>query len=226
MRDNKISKKIAGLLIVLLLGVYLCTGITAQADAGELVKNGFKKTIALSNVDKKAGYWFVVDGPGKITKANVKIKVKSSKKSVASVKSEGYGIFAVYPKKPGRTTVTITGVSNGKKFKYKGTIKVVKFQRPFKTFKMDGKSYLKEMKSTYNILEMSTDKSAVKFNYKLKSGWKINKVYVNGKKVKFKNGKKIALGNDGAVYITMQVKNKKTGATMETYIDISNSSIN
>ncbi len=218
MRENKINKKFLGLFIVLFLGIFMCTGITTKAGGGEPVKNGFKKTIVLSATDKKNGYWYIANAPNEIKN----VKVKTSKKSVATVKNAGYGMFGVYPKKAGKTTVTVTGVCNGKKFKCKGTIKVVKFQRPFKTFKIDGKSYLKKVKSGVNYIQMTTKKSEVKFNYKMKSGWKVSKVYVNGKKVKFKNGKKISLGQDGLVCVAMVMKNKKTGATIETYIDISN----
>lgn len=210
MNKSKLKQRIQGMILIFLFTIIIFPAMTVRADDTICVKNGFKKTLVYSKYDKKYGYNFETDIPQNAKKC----KVSSSKKSVATVENYGSGYFCLKPKKEGKTTVTVTGVVNGKTVKCKGTVRVVKFQQPFKTLKIDGKSYLKKLNASYNYLEIKTKKSKVKFSYKLQPGWKILESQVNDGKVK--NGKTYSIGEEEPLQIYILLKNKKSGEEIMT----------
>ena len=140
--------------------------------ADKYVKNNFKETV----INDKNDYIFTLQEPLIPLK---KVKVISSNTKVATAKNMGWegqvNQFRLTPKKEGTTKITITGTANGKKIKLKGTVKVVNFENPFTKLTLGGESYLSKMKNRGTRIEIKTDKSALKLQYKLKPGWKIKK---------------------------------------------------
>lgn len=196
-----------GLILALVLSVVSYPALEVKADPSMGIKNGSKKTLINSAADRKEGYYiYFSDMPDSVKK----IKVSNSKKSIATIKYFGYGMFTVKPKKAGTTKVTLTGTADGKKITRRCTIKIVNFKQPFKSLKIDGKDYRKKVKSSGNGIGVKTKKSKIKFNYKLNSGWKVVDAQTDGKKVK--NGKTYSLPiGEQYVGIELYVKNKKTG---------------
>lgn len=199
-------------MLVFLFALMIAPVKNVKADDTVSVKNGFKQTVVYSKTDKKWGYNYCVTSVPDNAK---KCKVTSSKKSVGTVENYGYGVFNFMPKKEGKTTITITGVVNGKTKKWKGTIRVVKFQQPFKVLKINGKSYLKKIKGSNNYCEMKTGKDKIRIDYKLQPGWKVVESYVNDEKVK--SGKTYSKDENGSMVIYMTLKNRKRGEKIFFY---------
>lgn len=133
-----------GLILALVLSFVSYPALEVKADPSMGIKNGSKKTLINSAADRKEGYYiYFSDMPDSVKK----IKVSNSKKSIATIKYFGYGMFTVKPKKAGTTKVTLTGTADGKKIMRRCTIKIVNFKQPFKSLKIDGKDYRKKIKS-------------------------------------------------------------------------------
>lgn len=207
---------IIGIIMALIIGFVPYPASEVKADPSMSVKNGEKKTLINSAMDRKEGYYiYFSDMPDSVNK----IKVSTSKKSVAAIKKLGYGMFTVKPKKAGTTKVTVTGTADGKKITRKCTIKIVNFKQPFKSLKIDGKNYSKKVKSSGNGIGVKTKKSKIKFSYKLNSGWKVVDARADGKKVK--NGKTYSLPiEERYVGIELYVKNKKTGEMVAVWATV------
>ncbi|MGN0353544.1 MAG: hypothetical protein ACI4EI_00545 [Muricoprocola sp.] len=120
-------------------------------------------------------------------KDNVKFSVTNSNKKVAMVHvaknlkgKEKEASLSVTPKAPGKTTVTVKYIVNGKTYKKVLKYNFAAYENPFSSFKIDGK----EMASQFNKLKKSeyfgdgywdfTGKiTAGKLSYKLKSRYKV-----------------------------------------------------
>ena len=211
MGNKRMRQMIYGTVMVLFLGL-IAYPSTAKADITYGVKNGFKKTVSCSAVDRENGYFLSASNiPAKAKK----VKISLSKKSVGKVKSYGGGDFVFYPKKAGKTKITITAVVKGKKVKCKGTINVVKFKQPFKSLKVDGKDYSNNIKgSEGSAVEVKSNKSKAKVELNLKSGWKVSKVYKGEKKMKNRKSFTLKKGDGIGVY----VKNKKNNMEVNLYV--------
>lgn len=220
MKHSNKSKRTGILITAFLLILAMCTPVIASADGTIPVSNGFKHTIILSKIDQQRGYSFYAED----LPANVKnVKVTSSKKSVATVKGNGPLNFTVTPKKVGTTKITLKGKSGKKAVKCAGTIKVVKFQQPFKTFKINGVSQRGAVTSSINVKAVEVDKSKAKIDFKAASGWKVLSATVyssTGKSQKLKNGKTYTIAKQGYLAVSLYMENKKNGAVIENYFNI------
>ena len=213
-----------GLFVFLALIILPVTHV--KADDTICVDNKFKKTVVYSKDDKKYGYIFSMSGL--YADSLEQVKIKSSNKSVATVKPISRGAFQLYPKKAGTTRITITAVMNNKKVKKTGTVKVVNFQNPFKNLKVGGKNYLSKVKGSYNYLVIKTKKANVKLNYKLNSTWKIADAHAYGTEqisniggtTAAKNGMNYALKEGETLMIYLELKNKKNGVEIGTWLHI------
>ncbi|MGN1167442.1 MAG: hypothetical protein ACI4S2_13560 [Lachnospiraceae bacterium] len=214
---RRMKTKILELMTVLFLVLLICPAMTAKADDNEywISKRNFKETVYMPiGNQKKDGICMHLNLPA--NSKNYKVSVNNKKLLKAKMQ---YGVLVLYPKKTGTVKVTVTAVSNGKKVKSKGTIKLVKYENPFKTLKIGGKSYRKKitMRCIHDGFNIA-NKTSMKINYKLKSGWKFVSKDVaiedeegNVKSWNIKNGKTYTWpkGNDMQVY--MILKNKKHG---------------
>jgi hypothetical protein len=102
---------------------------------------------------------------------------------------------------------------------------VVKFQKPFKTLKINGKSHLGDITSSINTPYVTTDKSQVKLDFKAASGWKITSTTVStdtGKRQKLKSGKTYSLGERGYLAVSIYMQHKKNGAVVMNSFHITN----
>ena len=120
-------------------------------------------------------------------------------------------------KKPGTAKLTLTYKSGSKKYKYTVTIKVIKYQNPFKTFKIGKKNYayvfnkvnmyggtdkMPELKNgTYNF-EVKPNK-----NFSIKSAKFQQTVGKKVKNVNIKNAKKIKITDSAYFEFLMKYKN-------------------
>ena len=160
-----------------------------------------------------------------------KIKISYSKKGIVQVVpiKETYdgrkwpGTYNIFAKKPGTTTVSITGTKKGKKITYKGKITVEKYSNPFSKLKIDGKSYLSKTtkikvskdNELYNSFNIRSSKATMKIDWKLKPGWKMESVSDNENTSgmldyvgEVKNGKKFSI--KGKREIEMLLQHKKS----------------
>lgn len=222
--------------------VCLFPQICAKADFQKTtVKNNFTKVLIYSGkyADPVTEPWvFDVNNLVKMKK----VTVSSSQKSVVTVKklTDNTGAFGgtagetacwclqAEPRKAGTSKITIECTNaRGKKVTYKGTIKVVKFVNPFKTLKIDGKSYLSKIKGDNCDIKVKSKAKKFKLNFKLKSGWKLIGTpkfeYFSDSGYKsvgaFKNGKTYKL-NKGDTYVALDLKNSKTKAVEKIYITV------
>lgn len=220
MKNKK--QKMMGIVLMLFLGFAVVFPSMKVRAMGVIdIKKNFKQTVTYSASDKKNGYLL---GTYNVLPQNAKkIKVISSKKSVANIKKQkvqgGPPIFFLMPKKTGTTKVTVSAIVGKKTVKYTGTVKIINFKNPFKSLKINGKSYLKQVKGSENLIHIK--KSKVKLNYKLKPGWEIDLKSIYGfKQTSVKNNQTYTLKKDAfAAHITIQVKNKKTGEKISVIIE-------
>ena len=179
MKKNKIF---LALFLVLLLSVSL----GQYVFAGPIMFNDNNKlTIVYSKKDKANGYFvgfmksFEDYQAGDSTQRSIKnVKINVADSSIVKIKTTGNNAlaFTVYPKKVGKTKITLTAKINGKKKTYKGTIIVRKFVNPFKMIKVNGQSILNKIKGglNYNIkVKNLVSGQQPVYKYKLKSGWKV-----------------------------------------------------
>ena len=204
MKTDK-RKKIMGLAFMVFFVSMVMLPITAEARSVINVEDGFKRTIVLSEEDEKNGYYV---GTVNVPRKAKKMKVVTSKKSVARIGKCENGLLCIYPKKTGTTKLIVSAIVGKKKIKQQGTIKVVKFQNPFRVLKINGKSYLSKVKGSGNYIQFK--KSKIRLNYKLKPGWKIFATYVEGfKPDTVKNNTTYTL-KELSGYIAICAKNKKS----------------
>ena len=192
-----------GAVLMMAFVVCLVPVVTASADGfttDDFVENGFKKTLAdvprTCQAAQVEHAWHValkIDDEAKI------LSVKSSNSKVASIGKRFYRPFTdifITPKKPGTTKITIVARTGGKQITCRGTVTVVKFEKPFTKLKIGGKDYLKKIKcgAEYNF-DVDTKKDSLKLEYELRPGWKIKSVTTTNEeyeeinyKKKFKDG--------------------------------------
>ena len=231
---KKLKKMLLTAAVVMTFAICLVPAMTTNADGfttDDFVQNGFRKTLAdvpkTCPAPKEEHAWHIAlkaDNKAKI------LSVKSSNSKVASIGKAFYKPFTdifITPKKPGTTKITIVAKTGGKQITCKGTVTVVKFEKPFTKLKIEGKDYLKEIKcgSTY-YLDVDTKKDGLKLEYKLRSGWKIKSVFAMNEKYEdinykkeFKNGIKLFKKYG---YYRVLLRNTKTGVEQCIYIDMPN----
>lgn len=203
-----IRKRILGLLALCFMALSLYPKVPVQAAyAGILgyeqnLKDGFRETIVYNPSDAQGYYEVNADGIYGHTCKNRKA-VSSDKKIVTVKYSPVHQCFLLTPKKTGTAKVTFSAVRKGKKVTCQGTVKVVKFQNPVKSLKINGKNYAKEIKTTNAVLHIKTKKPTAAFHYKLQPGWKVESAYGE------------ILGEDNPLGIYREIKNKETYSLQE-----------
>ena len=223
---KSIKKRIALLLVLCLAvtGVFVFAPVSVNADGGFITKK-YAKKVTVSTGWK----YYHIDMRSKLKGAK-KITIKSSKKAVAKVDKsvKKYGPM-VQVKKPGTAKITTT-VKKGKKTKkYTTKLKVVKYQNPFKSATLAGKSFKGLYKKGISASEYFGEVQG-KMVIKPRKGWKVKKireeitVYDDNGDVdtKFRTIKNnsttinLADGNEHAFVITMY--KKKANLTEQIFL--------
>ena len=228
---KKLKKMLLTAVLMMAFSVCLIPAMTANADGfitDDFVKNGFKKTLVnvpqTCSASKEDHAWHIalkIDDKAKI------LSVKSSNSKVASIGKRFYKPFTdifITPKKPGTTKITIVAKTGGKQVTCKGTVTVVKFEKPFTKLKIGGKSYLNKIKcGALCNLDIHTKKNGLKLEYKLRSGWKIKSVNFtneNGENINYK--KKFKNGTNLFGFYWIIVRNTKTKVEQSICINVFN----
>lgn len=208
---KNMKKLLLGIAAVMLCVICMVPAAGVRADE-DVVKNNFKQTLVLQPKGSTLSDMWIFRVKNMKSSAK-KIKIASSKKSVATAKSLGGGAFQITSKKAGTTNIKITATVNKKTVTYKGTIKVVNYENPFKTLKIDGKSYVSIFNKGFDLYT-ETASTKFKLGLKLKSGWKLKEAaYYPGNgstknyTKKFKNGAEIPVG-----FYSLLLQNTKTKA--------------
>lgn len=148
------------------------------------------------------------------------LSFKSSNEKVikAWTTKNDYGTYPILKlKKPGTAKLTLTYKSGSKKYNYTVKIQVIKYQNPFKTFKIGNKNYA----SVYNKVNMygatlkmpTLKKGTYKFGLKTNKNFTIKTarfqqtVGNNVKVVNVKNAKKIKITDSAYFMFMVKYKN-------------------
>ena len=144
-------------------------------------------------------------------------KVKSSNKKVASVatRKEGSGVEVYLKvKKPGTTNLSYKVKKNGKTVSYK--VRYNFYKNPFKTLKVGKANYKSQFNNgDYSTLMMGKGKVSIK----LKKGWKVKSIKVQGGGRgwrKLKKGEQVDIEHKHSLRITL--KNTKYRYTADFWI--------
>ena len=143
---------------------------------------------------------------------------KSSNKKVATIKAMkadgGYTYLLLTMKKAGTTKITYKLAGKKKTV----TLKVVKWKKPVKSFKIGSTNYASKYKKS-SFFQTKTDIGGQTVKVKAARGWKVKKIsyYAGGDSLKkIKNGKKLP---SGTTYVCVDLKNKKTNAVETVALD-------
>ena len=221
--EKTMGKKVLSLIIAAVFG--LTTFAVTGASVDKVYADGVEdlpETMSMTYYPK----WKSGNSEWLADESYVKIKmdsVKSSNSSVAKLKHDTYdgnGYYYIKTKKTGKATLTFKAKAPGEDKWTKATIKVkvYKWERPVKTFKIGSKSYKKKFnkKSVYGTSKKVSGKLVIK----AKKGWKIDFMEKydseNNKFVKIKNKQKVTLKKGDDIYVNF----KKKGADRYEYIDL------
>lgn len=220
---QRIGIALAALIIV--LTICMVSG-TSNVHADGYTEKKYSKKVTATTVD-----YAVYLNMGSKAKRKHKLKVSSSKKSVAKARIES-GLVILFVKKPGKATITVRNKSTNKT--YKCSLKVVKYRNPFKKFTVAGKNRAGKFKK-YNYTDFVNDKTQKsKISIKTKKGWKIKKIVYgrtyyddNGgftehkKKIKNNSVVKVKETNNAELfqYVECILYNKKQKLTQSFTID-------
>lgn len=227
-------KKIMGLWTLCLLALTLIWYSNVPVQAGyagilgyeENLKNGFQETVVYNPSDARSYYEVNAEGIYGHTCKNR--KAVSADKKIATVKySPTHQCFLLMPKKTGTTKVTFSATRKGKKITCQGTVKVVKFQNPVQTLKVNGKNYAKEVKTTNTVLHIKSKDSKAAFQYKLRPDWKVESTYgeIMGEDIPLgiykgiKNKQTYSL-QEGKLLVSMTLKNSRRGERVKIALSI------
>lgn len=182
-----LKKMLLGITVMMSLMFWLMptTAVHAWGDyETEYLKNGFKKTFELDPKNEWTKIELEAFRNGGVKNAKVVVgnkKILSAKIGKSDeLLAPGFAWIDITPKKIGKTKVTITANVNGKKITCKGTITIAKFQKGLSKLKIDGKNYLKKVKSRETIIYNKSNNKTFKLEYKLSPGWKIASVTMMG----------------------------------------------
>lgn len=153
-----------GLTVLLILLVVSCLKIQAKAIDARL------------RVGRRCGLSSMVLTWDEMKEGGAVVRATSSNPSIVAVESSKNGVW-IRAKKEGTVQVTITAnvLENAgfvKRTRTK-TIQVIKFQNPYKQLKINGKSYLSDIKNRQSVRHIKVKSSKVKIQFKSrpKSGW-------------------------------------------------------
>lgn len=141
----------------------------------------------------------------------------------SSGESTKYAWYGTLVQKPGTAKITVTVKVNGKAYKKTCSYTVVKYQNPFKTLKVGKENLVSELNKYAYVNLKSVTSGRMKLSYKLKSGYKIQKVYYYpvykfGKEYKpcnIKNGQNLPKKFDSIGFV---IKNTKNNAVFNIII--------
>lgn len=207
MRAN-LAMRLALPAVVVALATMLCLMVgvdSAYAGGGRDIAD-FKGNVTEVFWDK--GYTFVYSD----LKARKKISaVKSSNKKVATASlmkvKGGRTYIKITMKKPGKTKITYKLAGKKKTT----TLKLVKWKKPVKSFKIGSTNYASKFNKFSTYLGVS-DLGGKTLKIKPARGWKVAKIQYlvgEGKLKKIKNGKKLP---SGTTDVNVTLMNKKTKA--------------
>ena len=193
----------------------------------------------IRNIDMKNGETFFTDKghyvdnlyPVSLKNNETIISVKSSNWDAIKVRLYDYDGDPVThvilgDPHPGNSIVTI--VIKNKNTKKKRTekyyIKVIKYACPFKSFKVAGKKYIKDLSRMNDSIEVPTKNKYEKIEYTLKKGWKVvkkSKATYRKSSVYpiIKSGSKLKASSSHI----MLLRNINTGVEMTLWIDFEKS---
>lgn len=229
---SKIIKKVLLVLMTLILAMPVLPVTEAQAASK---KPTFSKNVTLVHYAKdkarNKGAWEIRtdDEYGRDTIKVSKLKSSNSKVLKVHIANKGgkQEAIGIQSKKAGTATVSFTATVNGKKHNFKCKVKVVKYQNPFKSFKVGSKNYASKYKNTSfsawadnkNWPAPSKDKIKGKLNIVPNKNWKIKSIrvanaYETGWK-KIKNKSKIDMSKKNSRTLQIEMRNSKTGVEHE-----------
>lgn len=208
---KRISLIVIACMVMLGMSVCMTNDAKASQKAPKFEKNEFFTFL----VKQKRSYIYPLniihlDSRAKVT------KVKSSNNDILTVEYEpGTKYIKYFPKKTGTSVVSCTVKQNGKTYKLKKTIKVLKAD-PFKSITVNGKQIYRKKS---NVIYYYSMKKNVRVSFELKDGWTLKKMYYNyhqGKKIsknhKMKNGGKLKIKGEGKgkhTSVKIDVQNKE-----------------
>ena len=192
----------------------------------------------IRNIDITNGETFFTDKghyvddlyPVSLKKSETIISVKSSNLDVIKVKLNNTdnpvdNVILGDPH-PGNSivTVVIKNINTKKKRTEKYYIKVLKYTCPFKSLKVAGKNYIKDLSRMNDTIDVPTKNKYEKIEYKLKKGWKI----VKKSKATYRKSSVYPVIKSGTKLKTssspiMLLRNENTGVEMTLWIDFEKS---
>ncbi len=195
--------------------VMLCVSLLMTKDVDAAAKPKFEKPkIDVFLVNSGSTYFYSIHILNLADDASV-TNVKSSKPSVFTVKYDyGSDYIQIVPVSKGKAVVSCTVKQNGKTYNLKKTIKVCK-GNAFKNVKINGKQVYA---AGDNLINLYTPKKNVKVSFKLKSGWKLKRMFYNyhnykgklmTKNYKMNNGDKVKIGKGSHTSVKIDVVNKQ-----------------
>lgn len=204
-------KRISLIVLACAIMLGMTFGMTKDTAAAQKAPKFAKEEVSTFLAKRSFVYKIKIKNLG----SNAKVtKVRSSNKKVLSVEyNQGTNYIKYEPKKVGTAVVSCVIKQNGKTYKLKKTIKVLK-ANPFKSITVNGKQIYR--KNSNMIAYYSTTKKA-KISFELKEGWTLKRMYYNynDKKIspnyKMKNGGKIKIKGKGKgkhTSVKIDVKNK------------------
>ena len=146
--------------------------------------------------------------------------VTSSKPSVLKVgKQKDFGPYGWWmePLKPGRAKITLKYKTGGKVRSVSGIFQVKNYPDPFEYIKINGKK-VDLKKSQSNLFLKGYSKNSITINFKLKSGWKTDRLLgdrIKGDEWKactWKKNKALSLKGYDAADLVIDLRNTSTGA--------------
>lgn len=222
MIKNKLSLFMALIIAVMAVSIFPAQKVSAMEMS---IPNKSGKTICCMMVDNKnTQYGIYNEDLRKLPhgKNMTVLSFKSSNTKVIKAWTEKNAYDKkTYPmlnlKKPGTANLTLTYKSGTKKYKYTVKVQVIKYQNPFKTFKIGNKNYASAFKKVnmYGAtLKIPTLKNGnYKFELKPNKNFSITTAKLQQtsgnttKVVNIKNAKKIKITKDAYFMFTMKYKN-------------------
>lgn len=222
------SKKIKKVLIVL-MAIMLAIPVlqVTEVEAASKVKLAKKMTVTYY-AKEKIRYNTEVHILGEF-KASDKVKISKLKSSnpkvlkVSTLRTDYDQRLILDARKAGTSTVSFKATVNGKSRNYECVVKVVKYQNPFKTFKVGSKNYTSKYKNSENEGGTYTSKKVQgRLNIVPQKGWKISRISLvnmfTNKSKKIRKNSSINLDSKGFNRLWVTMKHSKTGVTRHFYI--------
>jgi len=209
---KRISVVMAAIACMVFASVFIAKDVNAAQKAPKFAKSEID--VFLVNDNSKNYFYSVI-----LLNLEDNAVVKNVKSSNTDVFEAEYfkGVndyIKIEPKKTGKAVVSCSVKQNGKTYNLKKTIRVYQ-GNAFKNIKVNNKQIYQNGRNCVNFY---TPKKSVKVSFKLKSGWKIKRMFYNyhnykgklmSKNYKMKNGDKIKIGKGSHTSVKIDAVNKK-----------------